>query len=151
TDTRFLSVWDATPEWIATYFEWTQNAQPKERLRLRHFDRRPYWKGRWRHANEQVGEREEYRLIPVNATVVEAFLGFVKDHYPVSDVKTEAMEGFLVTDFTLDGSAFKVYYNREEKSLTLTSENSASVKTIGEAFDAALAAGQFQKEFAKFE
>ena len=77
TDTRFFSIWDADQKWMNTYFEWTTNDNGDEIIKPRVFQQLPYWQGRWSYS-EETGEATDYRLQPVDTTMLPVFLDFIR-------------------------------------------------------------------------
>ncbi|MEO6038503.1 MAG: hypothetical protein ABIQ93_08820 [Saprospiraceae bacterium] len=162
TDTRFFSIWDATPNWLNTYFEWKKEESGEEQLVPHTFKQLPYWQGRWAY-DEQSGDLVQYKLMPVQDAMMPVFLDFIRKEVAVKSEKTEQIPHYEVgssevpscylvtTTLQLEDGDLSVYLYPPDQSVTLNSANRALVKQIGEHFNAALAKGEFQAYFGRYE
>jgi hypothetical protein len=150
TATQFSSIWDATPTWFATYFDWSTDKEGQEKLQLRQLRQRPYWHGRWAR-NPGADQPERYELVPALPGIVEPFMACIRQHYQVSDLKTEETDSQIITEFIINGTQQTLYYNKNDKQLTWECKDNALVRTVGEAFDRELAKGKFQDCFGRFD
>ena len=150
TATQFFSIWDATPTWFATYFDWTADQNGTEKLRLHSFKQLPYWQGRW-HRSPGADQPERYEIRPVLPGIVSPFMACIGQHYHLSDLKTRETEDQIITEFMLNGTQQTLYVNKRDKTLTWECPDNRLVRTVGEAFDKELAAGKFQDCFGQFD
>ncbi len=150
TATQFFSIWDATPIWFTTYFDWPTDKEGQERLQLRQFGQRPYWKGRWKQ-NPGVDQPERYELIPVLAGIIAPFMACIRQHYEVSALTSQETDGQIITKFMINDAQQTLYFNKKDKELTWDCKDNLLVKTVGEAFDRELAKGNFQDCFGRFD
>ena len=163
TDTRFFSIWDASQQWINTYFEWTKDPAGEERIRLRKLDKLPFWQGRWSH-DEQTGEVVQYELKPVEDTMLPAFVDYIRTQVEVVDEKTERIPHYeagspdepscYLVNANLHlkaGDDLNVYLNPVEQSLSLNTKNRGLIKQIGEGFDQEMQKGKFQEYFGRYK
>lgn len=151
TATRFFSIWDATPAWVSTYFDWTTSSEGKETMSLHTFDRLPYWQGRLElHAN--TDQPAQYQVQPVLPAIIPHFMHCAQQQYPaMTNVKTRETSEQIITDFSIDGKQITLYVNKRDKTLTLLHADKGLVKLLGERFDQELAKGNFQNEFGRFD
>jgi len=151
TATRFFSIWDATPTWVSTYFDWTTTPEGKETMSLHKFNRLPYWQGRFElHAN--TDRPAQYQLQPVLPGIIPHFMHCARQQYPaITDVKTSENSEQIITDFSIEGKQITLYFNKTDKTLTLLNADKGLVKTLGERFEQELAKGNFQNEFGRFD
>jgi len=162
TEKRFFSIWDATPEWLDTYFEWTTNAAGEEKIQPRVLDRLPYWQGRWSYS-EQTGEATDYKLQPVENTMLDPFLDFIRNEVPITNESRDEVDSYegshdnqvtatLVTVTLQTGNdKLQVYLNPIEQSINLGSTNIALVQQLGKRFDEELSKGKYQEYFGRYE
>lgn len=150
TDTRFFSVWDGSPQWVNTYFQWNKGKDGLERLALRHFKRLPCWQGRWSY-NPETGHPSQYKLIPVKKSMINTFVDFVKSEFDVKAVRTELTGDLVSTYITIDDSELLLYFNPEYQELTLNWQTNDLITRIGKRFDEELAKGRFEADFDRFE
>ncbi|HZV70707.1 MAG TPA: hypothetical protein VFG10_14230 [Saprospiraceae bacterium] len=161
TEKRFFSIWDATPAWLNTYFEWKTDDAGQERIQPVVFDRLPYWQGRWSYS-EETGEATDYKLQPVDTSMLAPFLDFIRHEITVINETREEVDtyestsdkvaGQLVT-VTMETAQDKlyVYLNPVEQSINLGSANISLVQTLGKRFDEEMQKGKFQEYFGKYE
>ncbi|GAB3775710.1 hypothetical protein GCM10028818_20190 [Spirosoma horti] len=151
TATRFFSIWDATPAWVSTYFDWTVTPEGKETMNLHPFDRLPYWQGRLElHAN--TDQPAQYQLRPVLPGMIAHFMDCVRHQYPtITKVETRETSEQIITDFSLDEKQITLYFNKRDKTLTLLHADKGLIKTLGDRFEQELAKGNFQQEFGRFD
>jgi hypothetical protein len=151
TATRFFSIWDATPSWASTYFDWTTNSQGKEVLSLHSFKQLPYWQGKL-DLHPNTDQPAQYEIRPVLPGMIPHFMQCVRQQYPTTaGIKTKETGEQIITEFSIDGKPITLYFNVRDKTLTLLNADKGLVKTIGEAFDKELAKGNFQNEFGRFD
>jgi len=150
TATRFFSVWDATPAWFATYFDWTVDRDGKDRLNVHTFSQLPNWQGRWVQ-NPGLNQPVRYELKPVLPGIVAPFMACIGQQYQLSDLKTRETEEQIITEFTITGTPQTLYVNKRDDKLTWQCDDSVMVRRVGEAFDRELATGKFQHLFGKFD
>lgn len=150
TATRFFSIWDATPAWFATYFDWTVDRDGKDRLNVHPFSQLPYWQGRWvlTPGHEQPWR---YELMPVLPGMVTPFMACIGQQYQLSDLTTRETEEQIITEFTITGTPQTLYVNKRDGTLSWQCDDSVMVRRVGEAFDRELATGKFQNLFGKFD
>ncbi len=150
TDTRFVAIWEATPDWFALYFDWTVDGQGQERLTVRQFSQLPYWQGRWVliPGDEQPWH---YELRPVLPGMVAPFVACIQQEYPVSDLTIRETEDRIIAGFTIMGipQGFDIY--KRTGTLTWYCDDSVMARRVGQAFDRELATGQFQHLFGRFD
>lgn len=163
TDTRFFSIWDGTQAWINTYFEWTTDKSGEERIALRKLAQLPYWQGRWTY-DDVTNEVQEYKLMPVQDSMLPVFLDFIRkeltvtaettnktEHYDVGTSDGAPPDCYLVlTTLTIESGTLNVYLNPIEQTLTLYGDKTG-VKKIGQDFDRAMQEGKFQAYFGRYE
>ena len=158
TEKRFFSIWDATTQWLNTYFEWSMNADSVEKIQPRIFEQLPYWQGRWSYS-EETGEPTDYKLQPVDTTMLEPLLEFIRKEIPVSSESREEIETHedppvsdLVTIImeTQEGK-LQVYLNPIEQSINLGSSNISLVQKLGKRFDEEMAKGKYQEFYGRYE
>lgn len=163
TDTRFFSIADATPTWLNTYFEWQTDQSGHEMIVPRQLAQRPNWQGHWIF-DDVLNEIQEYRLVPVQDSMLPVFLDFIKKQIPISaetnskrkhyvagskNAPTEAC--FLTTTtLTTENGTIYIYLNPIEHTITLYGDKTG-VKKIGQDFDRAMQEGRFQAYFGRFE
>jgi hypothetical protein len=162
TEKRFFSIWDATPKWLDTYFEWTTNESGEERIQPRVLDRLPYWQGRWSYS-EQTGEATDYKLQPVDTPMLAPFLDFIRHEITVIKESREEVDSYegssdnqvtatLVTvTLETDKDKLQVYLNPLEQSINLGSTNIALVQQLGKRFDEEMMKGKYQEFFSRYE
>ncbi len=162
TDTRFFSIWDADQKWLNTYFEWTKNKSGEEQIRLRKFERLPYWQGRWDN-DEQTSEIVRYRLMPIKDSMLPVFMDFIKKQVEVVDEKTEKTPHYELgateepscylvnTTLQLKEGALYVYLNPIEQTISLSADDNALMKQLGERFDEEMQKGKYQEYFGRYE
>lgn len=150
TATRFFSIWDATPAWLTTYFDWTVDRDGKDRLNVHKFSQLPYWQGRW---TQDPGSSQpvRYELMPVLPGIVAPFMACIGQHYQLSDLETRETQEQIITEFTITGTPQTLYVNKRDRTLTWQCEDSLLVRSVGNAFDRELARGKFQNLFGKFD
>lgn len=150
TATQFFSVWDATPAWFDTYFDWTVDRDGKDRLTVHKFSQLPYWQGRW---VQDPGPNQpvRYELKPVLPGIVAPFMACIKQQYQLNDLKMDETEEQIITEFTITGTPQTLYVNKKDRTLTWQCDDSVLVRRVGEAFDRELATGKFQHLFGKFD
>lgn len=145
--TQFIWAEDATPDWLATYFDWTTDEQGKELLRVHHYTQHPPWHGRWA---QSLGEGEQpirYEVKPVLPIMYDHFMTWLKKQYPAIEPTVDRYEGMISAKFTINGSVFNLYVRNDYRSLGLESTDQTRLKTIGDGFDAELRKGRFQDGF----
>ena len=154
--TRFLGAEDATPAWLAHWFEWSRAPDGAERLAPRAHAVAPSWRGR---VSEYGPEHMDYKLYPVDARmfdVVEHFLVAELGAQPApaasdwSDAKTFRVDGKDVTLFR-DKDHFGVALFPGHDARGLTAPGTAEVvRRIGARFDAVLASGEHEELFVRY-
>lgn len=151
TETRFFSVWDGTPEWVKTYFEWKKDKAGRDQLVKRKFKTLPYWQGRYTNG-EFTGKVSQYKLIPVKVSMLEAYFDFLKTHFDVSEVTREEMSdyGTKTINLKINGVALMLYLRKDDQSLTLSGNSEGLLEPFGKAFDREMATGKYQEHFDNF-
>ncbi|HUR30148.1 MAG TPA: hypothetical protein VMZ69_01880 [Saprospiraceae bacterium] len=162
TEKRFFSIWDATPKWLDTYFEWKINDAGEERIQPRVIDPLPYWQGRWSYS-EETGEATDYKVQPIETTMLEPMLDFIRHEITVDKESREEIESHsgtyenpvistLVTVTMETGNdKLYVYLNPVEQSISLGSTNIALIQQLGKRFDEEMLKGKYQEFFGKYE
>ncbi|TKT88898.1 hypothetical protein [Dyadobacter frigoris] len=150
TETRFSTIWDASSEWVNTYFHWITNANGSEILQKRWLELSPYWIGRWTiYPPDNI--IQNYQLVPVRKDIVKSLVDFVKLKYPPVEIETREQSPQTINYLTINKSRLGLYFNSANQTLSLESENKELLKEIGEKFDHELRKGRFQNDFGKFE
>ncbi|MBP6826748.1 MAG: hypothetical protein KA165_09360 [Saprospiraceae bacterium] len=162
TDTRFFSIWDASREWLDTYFEWTTDKAGEEHIVLRKFKQLPYWQGRWS-TDDTTGDTVEYKLMPVQESMLPVFLDFVRKEVTVKEETTDKTPHYetgspdepasylVYTLLHMEDGDLEVYSNPEEQTIRLRADNKSLLKQIGGHFDMAMLEGKFQEYFGRYE
>ena len=150
--TRIESAEEVTPEWIRHYFQWIKQADGGERLVPKKNVIPLPWLGRLNHFG---GGSVEYRLAPVQAKMMQTFIGFLQREFgarpgnPASDPNRAKI---IIEDWP-----FNLWFQPDSETLSLYAEASGSkstapayeiIKRIAKRFDGDLAKGQYQTEFA---
>jgi len=153
--TRFDSIADVTPAWIARTFEWRRTADGGERLAPRPGAVPAPWRGRLVRLG---GAMVEYRLPRARPGLLAALRDFI-----VADLGGRAgavEEGGNRVALEVEGWPLWLWYRAEEAELSLFAESNprgstdpayALVERIGESFDAELARGRHQEQFGPAE
>ena len=153
--TRFDSIADVTPAWIAHSFEWRRAADGGERLAPRQGAAPPPRRGRLVRLG---GSMVEYRLARARPGLLAALRDFI-----VADLCGRAgavEEGGNRVALEVEGWPLWLWYRAEEAELSLFTESNprgstdpayALVERIGERFDAELARGRHQEQFGPAE
>jgi hypothetical protein len=152
TETRFFSIWDGTPAWLTTYFEWKKDKTGRDQLVKRTFHKLPNWQGRF--SNDHfTGKVSQYKLIPVKASMLEAYFEFLETHYEVTEVRRKEMPDFGTKSIHLkiNGTELLLYFQQEEQSLSLSGDAEGVIEPFGKDFDAEMAKGKYQEYFDNFK
>lgn len=161
TDARFFSIWDADQKWINTYFDWSIDSSGNELISLHKFDQLPFWQGRWSY-NEDSHEVSEYKLQPIDTTMLAPLLDFIRKEVKIISEKREEVDtyassgeaviGQLVTvTMTTEDNLLQVYLNPVEQSITLHAKTPAPIIQLGKKFDEEMSKGKYQEYFGKYE
>jgi hypothetical protein len=154
---RYVDTQDITPSWIAHYFQWTRDGQGTERLVPRANVKPVAWKGRY----SRFSSGTEYRVAPVGAAMDREFQRFLIERMdaklapdwldPLHDQRrTYTVPG---CDHVLAVSASDIETRHEVGLYVPTPKQPPwvrcqdTIRRIGEAFDAELAAGRLDKLF----
>ena len=153
---RFESVGDATPEWIARNFEWTQDKNGVERIQLRKNFKPAPWQGKLRGTRPQV----EYVLYPTQPQAFDEFYGYMQRVFAAAPAALPGSSQLPNTRVvSVEGSLFYLYYSASERTLFLSaagapnaelSANYRLIERIGQRFDAELAQGKYQNLFTDY-
>lgn len=162
TETRFFSIWDASPQWMNTYFEWTTDTNGEDLIQLRKWDQLPYWQGR-RAYSEDNGELVQYKLMPIDTTMLPAFLDFIRNEVKITQETREDIPSYQgstnnepsfnlvnVKMETADGTIY-IYMNPGEQSIDLSAKSVNQLKMLGDKFDSEMAKGKYQEFFGRYE
>lgn len=150
TETRFSTIWDASAEWVNSYFYWVTNADGKQILQKRRLEATPFWVGRWTiYPPDDI--IQNYRLVPVRKVIVKSFVDFVKLIYPSVEIETKEQSSQTINYLTINNAKLGLYFNSDNQTLSLESDNKELLKDIGEKFNQELKKGRFQNNFGKFE
>ena len=154
---RFESVWDATPQWLRQYFEWSRDASGAERIRLRQPVRPQPWQGRLMHSYGDV----EYRLFPAGPGLYEPLCALIEAEFGAKRVAPTYGDANDPdsTSYDAGGRRFRVWRDRQRSTLSVFGEKikgstaegtPALIEQIGARFNAILAAGAHQSEFVNY-
>lgn len=140
------------PEWFRTYYKWEKLTDGAFRLVARNLDPVPFWQGWFRDPGDQ-----RFSLKPVSGELLPHFGEFVKEKLALSTdaIQEEQTESFEYLKFVHEGKRFTISYWAEGQQLSFSVDllergNEATdevVSTIGEAFNAQLAKGNYQNYF----
>jgi hypothetical protein len=154
---RFQSVADATPAWISHYFEWTREPGGAERLKPRAGVKPLPWLGRFARFS---GAMVDYRLVPTQPAMYDAFLSFLRTEYGARDATPSGSpDGPQSKTLAVDGQVLRVWYRADERAPSLYAEQGlgpppnnayALIEKIGARFNETLARGQHQNLFEGF-
>jgi len=151
TRMRFDEPDDATPAWLAHYFEWKTTPDGRERLEMRTGVAPLPWQGK---LVELGGGAVEYRLRPVGkdmAAVLEDFLRSSVHAARSPDADAMGHSSWLVDDVPV-----AVWFDEEHRTVSLwvesrpgfsLSDGAPAVRKIASAFDAVLAGGAYEDRF----
>ncbi|TLV03328.1 hypothetical protein [Dyadobacter luticola] len=152
TDFRLASVWDATPEWINTYFKW--GVTPHEEILFkRTFDKLPPWHG-WFVRDVFSNEINGYELKPVKKSMMAAFLGFLVQNYPITEIKREENTDFGTIHISLkvDGQRISFSHRMESKAINVgVGTGKINVAELGRKFNIELAKGKYFEHYDRFD
>ncbi len=148
---RLQSADEVTPDFIAHYFQWTQQADG-ERLALRKNAAPLPWRGRLKNF---AGGAVEYHLMPVLPRMMQTFMSFLQREFAaqVSPPGADPNRARV----TIESWALNLWFQPQSKELSLYAEASATQSTapayaiiqrIARRFDDDLAKGHYQSEFA---
>ncbi len=154
---HFESVWDATPEWIGHYFEWTHDPQGAERIMLRRPVRALPWQGRLSYSHGDV----EYGLYPVGPGLTEPLRQLIETEFAARRVAPTYgdPDDPSSTSYDAAGKRIRIGYDPDRRSLTVFAERIDGFTTegtpqliekIGTRFNAILATGAHQREFSSY-
>lgn len=150
TETRFSTIWDASSEWVNSYFHWVVNTSGKQVLQKRRLEVLPYWVGRWTlYPPDDV--IQNYQLVPVKKDIIKSFVDFVRIIYPSVQIESKEQSPQTINYLTINNYKLGLYFNSDNQTLSLVSENKELLKDIGAKFDQALRLGRFQNDFERFE
>ena len=148
---RIQSADEVTPDFIAHYFQWTQEADG-ERLALRKKAAPLPWRGRLKNFG---GGAVEYHLMPVLPKMMPVFVSFLQRQFAAQVLPQGADPDRA--KMTIENWPFNLWFQPQTKELSLYAEASATQSTapayaiiqrIARRFDDDLAKGQYQSEFA---
>lgn len=143
---RYADPLDITGAWIAHHFEWTRDAQGRERLQPR-IGAKPL---RWRGRIVSFGDRIEYRVLGVNAGLPPELKRTMVERLGAQPVGDGASE------FTLPGCDHRLAVGHHGAMVTVHAPQAAvppwircqdTVRRVAEAFDAELASGRLDRHF----
>src|SRR5262249_49907701 len=105
---RLQSIADGTPAWLTHYFEWTREAGGAERLKPKAGVKPLPWLGQFvRSYREQV----DYRLIPTQPAMLDAFVAFLRTEYAAQDATRPGRpDDPQSKTLTIDGQVLRVWY-----------------------------------------
>jgi hypothetical protein len=154
---RFESVWDATPAWLAQYFEWTREAAGAERIRLRQPVRSAPWQGRLVRSYDDI----EYKLHPVGPGLADPLRKLIESEFAA--VRVAPTYGDPndpnSTSYDAGGKRFRLWFDPERRTLSVFPEKikgfttpgtPALIDAIGTRFNVLLAGGAHQREFTSY-
>lgn len=140
------------PEWFNTYYEWDKLTAGDYRLAPRKLDPIPYWQGWFRDPGDK-----RFSLKPVAKELLPQFGEFVREKLalPSDAIQEELTESFEYLNFVHEDKRFTISYWAEGEQLSFSVDllergNEATdevVSSIGKAFNAELAKGNYQNYF----
>lgn len=155
---RFASVWDATPEWINHYFQWTRDPQGSERIQLRQPVRMLPWQGRMSYRH---GDDVDYQLYPAGSGLTQPLRNLIETEFAARRVAPPYGDPNDPYDISYEaaGKRFRLWYDAERRSLSVFPERIDGfviegtpelIEEIGTRFNAILATGAHQQEFSTY-
>ncbi len=155
---RFQSVWDATPDWIAHYFEWSKNPDGREKLALRKSAQPLPWQGRF---SRSPGGMVDYDLYPTEPAMQKALLEFVRREFAARDGSspTGMADDANSKTVIVDGSPLRIVHFANDRRTALYADRTgtappiagyALVERIGVKFNQTLASGRHDELFSTY-
>jgi hypothetical protein len=148
---RIQSAEEVTPDFVAHYFQWTQQADGERLAVIKNAAPLP-WRGRLKNFG---GGAVEYHLMPVLPKMMQTFMEFLQREFAAQSLPQGADPNRA--KLTIENWPFNLWFQPQSKELSLYAEASATQSTapayaiiqrIARRFDDDLAKGQYQSEFA---
>jgi hypothetical protein len=148
---RFESVWDATPEWIAHHFEWTDDAGA-ERLALRTGAKPMPWQGRF---SRSPGGMVEFIVHPTRPDMLDALAEYVRATFGGQISRDDATTRTAI----VDGQTLRIaHFERERRTVLYAQPKGAAppyagyalVEKIGARFNEPLRRGDHDGLFTTY-
>lgn len=154
TETRMQDIYDITPTWLETFFEWTTTGEARYILKKRELDQLPVWQGRYSDGGAY------FNLEPAKEEMKGALKEFVIGLLELSDSNFIEKEGNIKESihFEYAGHTYTIGSFPELKQVHFSKylfenssdENLKLIKKVGDAFNEALRAGKYQDLFTTY-